>query len=161
MRRPPRFSNVWAYFKRYFMNRELSNNHFQVQWGGRRIGFMAVSGLSQAVEVVPFRDGNAPEGTPRLLPGQPSFSPVVLTRSIEPGDNEFFEWMGTVRFQQAERRDVSISLLNADHEPVVTWRLHSAFPSKLDYGPLDALGSAVATESLTLVHEGLSVVHAG
>jgi phage tail-like protein len=86
---------------------------------------------------------------------------VVLTRRIEPGDNEFFEWMNTVRFQQADRRDVSISSLNADHEPVVTWRLRNAFPSPLAYGPLDALGDAVATESLTLVHDGLSVLHAG
>jgi phage tail-like protein len=143
------------------MNRELCNNHFRVEWGGRRIGFMAVTGLSLAVDVVPYREGSSPDGAPRLLPGHPSFSPVVLTRSIEPGDNEFFEWMNTVRFQQADRRDVSISLLNADHEPVVTWRLRNAFPSQLAYGPLDALGDAVATESLTLVHDGLSVLHAG
>lgn len=143
------------------MNRELCNKHFQVEWGGRRIGFMAVSGLSLAVEVVPFREGNSADSSPRVLPGQPSFAPVVLTRSIEPGDNEFFEWMNSVRFHEAERRDVSISLLNADHEPAVTWRLRNAFPSRLDYGPLDALGSTLATESLTLVHEGLSVQHAG
>jgi len=143
------------------MLQPLCNNHFQVQWGGTRTGFMSVAGLSQAVEVLSFRDGSSPDSTPRLLPGQPSFAPVVLTRSIEPGDNECFAWMKAVRFHLAERRDVSISLLNADHEPVVTWRLRSAFPSKLEYGSLDALGNAVATESLTLVHEGLSVEHAG
>jgi phage tail-like protein len=53
------------------------------------------------------------------------------------------------------------SLLNTDHEPVVTWRLRAAFPSRLDYGRLNALGSDIATESLTLVHEGLVVQQAG
>lgn len=141
------------------MNQELCNNHFRVEWGGRRVGFMAVSGLSTSVEVVPYREGSSPDPAPRLLPGPLGYAPVVLTRTIEPGDNEFFEWMDTVRLSRAERRDVTISLLNGDHEPVVAWRLRSAFPSRLDYGPLDALGRAPATESLTLVHEGFVVQH--
>ncbi|WP_291010355.1 phage tail protein [Hydrogenophaga sp.] len=143
------------------MNPSLCNNHFQVEWGGRRISFISVSGLSTEVEVTPFRESASRDGVARAVPGLQRFSPVVLTRSIEPGDNDFFQWMSTVRGSEAERRDVSIRLLNAVHEPVVTWRLSSAFPSRLDYGPLNALSSEVATESLTLVHEGLVVQHAG
>jgi hypothetical protein len=41
------------------------------------------------------------------VPGLQRFAPVVLTRAIEPGDNEFFEWMNTVRGSEAERRDVT------------------------------------------------------
>jgi phage tail-like protein len=141
------------------MGQSLCNNHFQVEWGGRRIGFMAVSGLVTSVEIVPGREGSSNENAAVALPGQQRFSPVVLTRAIEPGDNEFFEWMNAVRFQQTERRDVTVSLLNASHEPVVVWRLSAAFPSELAYGPLDAHGNDLATETLTLVHQGLSVDH--
>jgi phage tail-like protein len=142
------------------MNPALCSNHFQVDWGGRRIGFVSVSGLSTEVDTTPWREGASRDGAVRMVPGLQRFAPVVLTRAIEPGDNEFFEWMNTVRGSEAERRDVSISLLNASHEPVVTWKLRAAFPARLDYGPLNALGSDIATESLTLVHEGLAVQHA-
>jgi hypothetical protein len=40
----------------------------------------------------------------------------------------------------------------------MTWKLMRAFPSRLDYAPLNALGSDLAMESLTLVHEGLVVL---
>ncbi len=141
------------------MTQALCNNHFQVEWGGRRVGFMAVSGLGTSVEVVASRDGASKVNTSIALPGLQQFSPVVLTRAIEPGDNGFFEWMNATSFQQAEKRDVTVSLLNARHEPVVVWRLMAAFPSRLEYGPLHAQGNDLATETLTLVHQGMRVEH--
>lgn len=142
------------------MNNPLCNNHFRVEWGGTRIGFIEVSGLSMELDVVPFRDGASPDNSARLLPGQKLFAPVVLRRGIVPGDNDFFDWINSAQLNQVQRRDVTIQLLNERHEPVVSWHLKNAFPSRLDYAPLSALGSDIAIESLTLVHEGLRVEHA-
>lgn len=141
------------------MNRVLCNNHFAVEWGGASIGFMEVSGLGMELDVVPQRAGASPDNSATLLPGQKLFSPVVLRRGIVAGDNGFFEWINSAQFHTVERRDVTIQLLDDDHTPVVVWKLRSAFPSRLDYAPLVALGSDVAVESLTLVHEGLQVQH--
>lgn len=141
------------------MRDTLCNNHFRVDWGGARMDFMEVSGLSMEIDVVPYREGASPDSAATLLPGQKLFSPVVLKRGIVPGDNDFFEWINSAHFSQVQRRDVLIQLLNGSHAPVVTWRLTGAFPSRLDYAPLNALGTEIAIESLTLVHEGMQVEH--
>ncbi len=142
------------------MGSVLCNNHFAVQWGGAHLGFMEVSGLGMELDVVPHRVGSSSESQNALLPGQKLFPPVVLRRGITPGDNGFFEWIQSAQFHAIERRDVTIQLLDEQHNPVVTWTLRNAFPSRLDYAPLVAQGSEVAVESLTLVHEGLIVRHA-
>lgn len=139
------------------MGSVLCNNHFSVDWGGADIGFMEVSGLGVVLDVVPYRVGASAENTAELVPGQKQFPPVVLRRGIVPGDNGFFEWINSAQFHTVQRRDVTIKLLNEQHEAVVIWRLRNAFPSRLDYAPLLAQGSAVAVESLTLVYDGLSV----
>jgi phage tail-like protein len=139
------------------MRNPVCNNHFQVEWGGDRIGFMEVSGLAMELAVVSFREGASTESQPRLMPGALGFDPVVLRRALVPGDNAFFEWIQTASFGTVERRDVTVSLLDAAHQPVVVWKLRNAFPSRLAYSPLQADGNEVAVESLTLVHEGLVV----
>lgn len=142
------------------MHTQTCSNHFRVDWGGARVGFMEVSGLSIEIDVVQFREGASPDNAAVLMPGQRHYTPVVLKRAIVPGDNDFFDWIGAAQFNQLQRRDVTIDLLDATHNPMVTWRLVRAFPSKLEYAPLSAHGSDIAIESLTLVHEGLSVRHA-
>lgn len=141
------------------MNKTLCNNHFRVEWGGTSIGFMEVSGLGVEIDVVPYRQGSSPDSAATLIPGQKLYAPVVLRRGMVAGDNDFFAWINSANFNTVERRDVSIQLLNEQHDPVVVWKLKNAFPSRLDYGPLQAMGSDVAVEALTLVHEGLTVQH--
>lgn len=139
------------------MNHPHSKNHFRVEWGGRNVGFMEVSGLSIELDVVDYREGSSPESSVRKMPGIKKFSDVVLKRGIISNDDDFYRWISTANFNQVERRDVVISLLNAQHEPAVTWKLRNAFPSKLEYSTLNAQSSNVIIESLTLVHEGLIV----
>jgi phage tail-like protein len=136
----------------------LSNFNFQVEWGGNRTGFMEVTGLGMGVDVTPYREGASKDNIATLTPGQTHFSPVVLKRAMVAGDNDFYAWISSAQGGDVERRDEIISLLNNRHEPVMVWKLVRAFPSKLDYAPLNALGSDLAIESLTLVHEGLAVL---
>ncbi len=133
------------------------NVHFQVQWGGTRIGFAEVTGLTIDVEVIEYREGSDKEYTPRKLPGRTTYDDVTLKRGIMAGDGEFFEWISTAIAHQVERRDVVVSLLDAEHNPMMTWKLRNAFPSKLEGPGLNAAGGAVAIETLVLTHEGLSV----
>lgn len=139
------------------MNYPHQKNHFKVDWGGNNIGFMEVSGLSIELDVVDYREGSSPESSVRKIPGLKKFSDVTLRRAIVKNDNDFYQWINTATFNQVERRDVVISLLNENHEPVVVWKLRNSFPVKLDYSPLDAKCSSIVIESLTLAHEGLTV----
>lgn len=131
--------------------------HFQVQWGGTRLGFSEVTGLTMEKQVIEYRDGLSPEYSAMKMPGLGKFNNIVLKRGIIPKDNDFFKWVNTIQMNQVERRDLTISLLNETHEPVMTWKVTRAFPVKLEGPALKATGNEVAIESLELAHEGLSI----
>jgi len=131
--------------------------HFTVQWGGTRIGFSEVSGLTQENQAIEYRDGSFPEYSSIKMPGLRKFSNVTLKRGIVKADNEFFKWLSTIKLNQVERRDVVISLLNEEHTPVMTWKIHNAFPVKVEGPGLKASGNEVAIESIEIAHEGLEL----
>jgi len=131
--------------------------HFTVQWGGIRIGFSEVSGLTQENQAIEYRDGSFPEYSSIKMPGLRKFGNVILKRGIVAADNDFFKWLSTIRLNKVERRDVVISLLNEEHAPVMVWKIHNAFPVKLEGPQLKASGNEVAIESIELAHEGLEL----
>ena len=85
------------------------------------------------------------------------FSNITLKRGVFKGDNEFYNWLNTISLNTVDRRDLTISLLNEKHEPVVVWKVHNAFPLKVQSTDLKADGSEVAIEQLDLAHEGLTI----
>jgi len=138
-------------------NYPLVKFHFQVEWGGTKIGFTEVSGLDVETEVVEYREGNSPEYSKIKMPGMQKFSNITLKRGTFKSDNEYFAWWKTVKLNTIERRDITISLLNENHEPVVTWKVKSAWPTKIQSTNLKADGNEVAIESMEIVHEGLTI----
>ena len=72
-------------------------------------------------------------------------------------DNDFFKWLNTVKLNTVERRDLVVSLLNENHEPVMVWKAHNAFPVKVEGPQLKASGNEVAIESIEIAHEGLEL----
>ena len=93
----------------------------------------------------------------RKVPGLQKFSNIVLKRGIVSGNNSFFEWLTATRDNPNTRRDLTISLLNEEHNPVAVWRVRRAFPCKYSGPSLRADGNEVAIETLELAHEGLEV----
>jgi len=135
----------------------LNHYHFVVDWGGNNIGFTEVSGLDIEIEAVSYREGSSPEDHVRKIPGLRKYSDITLKRGIFKGDNQFFEWINTKQIGTIERRDITISLLNEQHNPVVIWKVINAFPVHY-YGPvLVADDGDVAMETLVLTHEGIIV----
>jgi len=131
--------------------------HFTVQWGGNNVGFSEVSGLTQEVQVIEYREGSSPDYSPGKMPGLHKVNNITLKRGISKGDNEFFAWLQTISLNTVDRRDLTISLLNEKHEPVMTWSVLQAFPVKVEGPGLKSTGNEVAVESIELAHEGLKV----
>jgi len=131
--------------------------HFQVEWSGTKIGFTEVSGLDVETEVVEYREGSSPEYSKIKMPGMQKFSNITLKRGTFKSDNDYFKWWNTVKLNTIERRDITISLLNENHEPVVTWKVKNAWPTKIQSTDLKADGNEVAIESVELAHEGLTI----
>jgi phage tail-like protein len=132
--------------------------HFLVQWGGSRVGFSEVTGLDMQVEAIEYRSGDSPDYSKIKMPGLHKFSNITLKRGTFENDTEYYAWIKTVNLNKVERRDVTISLLNENHAPVITWRVHNAFPVKVQASDLKADGNEVAIETLELAHEGLDIV---
>ncbi len=128
--------------------------HFKVEWNGKNVGFSEASGLTQEVQMIEYRDGNSPDYSTIKMPGLHKYSNITLKRGIAKGDNDFFKWLSTIKLNTAERRDITISLLNENHEPVMVWKAHNAFPVKVDGPSLKASGNEVAVESIEIAHEG-------
>ncbi|HEY5603803.1 MAG TPA: phage tail protein [Gammaproteobacteria bacterium] len=135
----------------------LPKFHFQVDWGGTKIGFTEVTGLEVSTEKLEYRDGASPEYSKIKMPGMQTFGDLTLKRGIFAGDNEFYDWWNSVALNTIERRDITISLLNENHEPVVVWKIKNAWPMKVTSTDLNASGNDVAVESLVLAHEGLTM----
>ncbi|HKJ66751.1 MAG TPA: phage tail protein, partial [bacterium] len=50
-----------------------------------------------------------------------------------------------------------ISLLNENHEPVMSWKVSNAFPVKIEGPGLNSTGNEAAIETLEIAHEGLTI----
>ncbi len=137
----------------------LVSFHFQVQWGGTRIGFTEVSGLSFETEAIEYREGASPVFSTIKMPGLIKYPNITLKRGLVKGDNDFFNWINSIRLNSVERRDIVISLLNENHEPVLSWKIINAFPVKIQCSDLKASGNEVAIETLEIAHEGLTIVN--
>lgn len=139
----------------------LPKFHFRVDWDGiANAGFTEVTGLEVTTEKIEYRDGASPEYSKIKMPGMQTFGDLTLKRGIFKGDNEFYIWWNTVALNTIARRNVTISLLNEAHEPVVVWKVKNAWPLKVTSSDLNAGSNEVAVETLVLAHEGVTMEHA-
>lgn len=135
----------------------LPKFHFQVEWGGTKIGFSEVSGLDVETDVIEYRTGSMPVFSTMKMPGMQKYGNITLKRGVFQNDNEYFEWWNTVKLNTIERRDIIIALLDGDHEPQVVWKVRNAWPVKVQSTDLKADGNDVAIETLEIAHEGLTI----
>ncbi len=142
--------------------------HFQVEWGPNlRMGFTEVSGLDFETEVIEYREGTNKTYNKTKQPGLTKYADITLKRGTFEGDFDFFkQWKETYYFQEGNRtgsrfrRDITIKLLNENHEPIITWQVLNAWPSKVQSTDLKADANEVAIETMTIVHEGLKILEA-
>jgi phage tail-like protein len=143
----------------------MTSLHFQVSWGDSKntSSFSEVSGLTMEAEVIEYRDGTDVSLTTRKTPGLKKYGNVSLKRGIMPAEsgNGLYEWYNTIKAGTVARRPVTISLLNEQHEPVMTWKIKDAWPVKVEGPGLNATGNEIAIETLEFVHEGLDIEVAG
>jgi phage tail-like protein len=135
----------------------LPKFHFQVDWDGTEIGFTEISGLEVETEVIEYREGNNKEYSKLKMPGLKNYGNITMQRGTFKSDNEFYDWFNTIKMNTVERRNITISLLDEEHNPVVVWKVKNAWPAKIESTDLNAGDNEVAIESLEIAHEGLTI----
>lgn len=131
--------------------------HFQVDWQGTQLAFSEVTGLNFEAQIIEYRDGLNPEFSMQKMPGLKKYGNITLKRGVFAGDNEFYDWVAEIKLNKPERRDVIISLLDEEHNPVMTWKVINAWPTKITSPDLKASGNESAIETLELAHEGITI----
>ena len=105
-------------------NYPLPKFHFQLDWGGTRIGFTEVTGLDFETQPIEYREGSNKTYNKTKQPGLTKYSDITLKRGTFLGDFEFFKlWKNTFMYQEGAakfRRDITIKLLDEEHKPVIT-----------------------------------------
>ncbi|QEC77992.1 phage tail protein [Mucilaginibacter ginsenosidivorax] len=136
--------------------------HFSVSLGGGApIGFSEVSGLTQEVQAIDYRDGLMSYTTlPLKRPGLKKASNITLKKGYIEKDNNFYNWLNNSGNPGVDRRDLTITLLNDENNPVFVWSVTQAWPVKIEGPGLKATGNEIAIESIELVHEGIVVTAA-
>ena len=125
---------------------------------GPEAGFQECSNIGMEVTVAEYRNGNEKENSVRKITGLNKSTDVTLKRGVI-GSLNLYNWLNQIRNgDQNAHRTVTIQLQNEDHTEVVqTWKLFRARIIKHVSGPMNAKGTDVAMEELTLAYERLEM----
>ena len=125
---------------------------------GIEAGFQECSNIGMEVTVSEYRTGNSKENSVRKITGLNKSTDVTLKRGVI-GSLNLYRWLDDIRNgNQMAERTVVIQLQNEDHTAVVqTWKLLRARIIKHVSGPMNARGTDVAMEELTLAYERLEM----
>ena len=117
-------------------------------------GFSDCTGLAIEVETEEYREGGQNDFVHRFA-GATSHPPLVLKHGLSPIDG-LWGWHQDVTAGTIQRRNGTIHLLSQAETPVLLWHFREALPLKWTGPELHASASAVAFESVELVHRGLT-----
>ncbi len=141
----------------------LPKFHFKVAFGDSEFNCTEVSGLDFENEKIEYRAGADNEYHKTKRPGMFKYSDITIKRgTFSDKSKEFYlQWAKTVFFQEGQeqfRGDLTISLLDEKHEPVVTWKAQQAYITKIQSTDLKADGNEIAIETAVFVHEKLTLL---
>ena len=135
----------------------VTTNRFYVEMGGNiTASFTECSGLSVQIKKEVYFEGGVNDQQ-RITLGHAEFADVTLKRGLT-NDTKFWDWASRIFNKDKEiRRNVNILVFNQAGETMKSWTLIGAIPVGWKAPALQADGSAVAIEELTLAYEGLNV----
>ena len=132
--------------------------HFKVVFTG--IGeedidsrFQNVSGLSMEMETESKKEGGE-NRFEHARPVRAKFPALVLKRGLITESKLLMDWCNNV-FKNfiIEPKDLTVSLLNEEHDPLLTWNVVQAWPKKWSLSDLNAEQNSIAIESFELQYQ--------
>ena len=130
--------------------------HFKVEVLGLTpvaddLRFVEVGGLALEVATEEVPEGGENRFAQRY-PGRAKYGDLVLKRGLLK-TSEVWNWARQcIEDLDVQPLDVNVTLLNPDHEPLMTWHVIGAFPVKWSVSDLNATANAFVVETLTLAY---------
>lgn len=131
--------------------------HFKVEFekfpsSTEEIRFREVSGLSAEIPVESIAEG----GELRFkysLPGVPQYPKLVLKRGLVPS-SEVITWCkDAIEDFNIVPDNISIHLLNENHETLALWRVLKAYPVKWSVSDFNAEQNGIVVESIEFAYQ--------
>ncbi|MFW5774357.1 MAG: phage tail protein [Tangfeifania sp.] len=132
--------------------------HFKVEFANIKgeFEFQSVSGLNVELETEQVAEGGENRFKHRL-PVRTKFTNIVLKRGLKV-NSDLVQWCrDAVLDFNIVPTDMTIILLNEEHEPLQTWNVVHAWPVKWDVTDLNAEESKIAVESIELVYNYFNI----
>lgn len=135
----------------------VTADRFYVEMEGTlTAAFSECAGLGVQLKREAFLEGGVNDQQ-RILIGQPEFSDLTLKRGVT-NSLVFWDWLNGILTGQTNcRRTINILLFNQAGETMQCWTVIGAIPVGWQAPPLQADGTTVAIEELTLAYEGLQI----
>ena len=121
------------------------------------VQFQSVSGLSVDIETEEFAEGGE-NRFKHKFPVRSKFPNLILKRGLV-ADSELIKWCrNAIESFQFEPVDLTVKLLNENHEPLITWNVVHVYPVKWDVADFNAEESKVAIETIELAYNYFTLV---
>ena len=131
---------------------------FRVDMSDVTAEFSEVTGINIETQIIEYRHGLSPDYSMTKMPGIKKFGNITMKRGVFKGNNEFFAFYQQIQMNQVERKDIRITLLDENEEPVMEWEVFRAWPTKITSPDMKANGNEVAIETMELACEGIRIV---
>ncbi len=118
--------------------------------------FSEVGGLSVETGTEELAEG----GENRYIqkyPGRTKYPELVLKRGLLV-NSEVYTWIREcLDADVIQPKNIDVKLLNTEHQPLVTWHLVNAYPTKWSVSDFNATGNTVVVETLQLYYQYFTV----
>src|SRR3712207_5063033 len=136
----------------------MTTVNFVLEIGGVEMAsFRKCSGVESETETIEYKEATK-EGRMiiRKVPGAMKWSDITLERRIDES-KALWEWRKQVEEGDVDnaRRNGSIVIKDSQKNEVARWSFDCGWPSKWTGAELDAGSNEIATEKVTITHEGL------
>jgi phage tail-like protein len=119
--------------------------------------FRKCTGVESETETIEYKEATK-DGKMiiRKVPGAMKWSDITLERRID-SSKALWEWRLQVEQGSVDdaRRNGSIVIKDSTQTEVARWNFQAGWPSKWTGAELDAGSNEIATEKVTITHEGL------
>ena len=134
--------------------------HFKVEFinigNDNDTRFQSVSGLNMESDIETIKEGGQ-NLFEHKLPGRSKFSDLTLKRGLLL-DSEVINWIKNALYnREYELVDMNISLLNNEHQPLLTWQVFRAWPKKWNVSDLNASENSIMVETMEIVYRYFKV----
>jgi len=134
--------------------------YYKVEFGFSKdkndVRFQTVSGLSVEYDMEEYKEGGENRFTHKL-PVRTKYTDLVLKRGMLT-DSAVMAWcFAAFRERLFVPADVNVILMNADGEPLRTWKIAHAIPKKWSISDLNSGENTVVIESMELSYRYFTI----